>query len=70
MIIKKNVCANCFESNYFSIDKNKSCKNQSFKIEVEIKTKLAIYEIFYNDEFMLNEFDNNLFNNDFFDSKN
>ena len=70
MTIKKNVCANCFESNHFSIDKNKLCKNQSFKIEVENKTKLAIYEIFYNDEFMFSEFDNNLFKNNFFDSKN
>ena len=27
IIIIKNVCANCFESNYFLIDKNKLCKN-------------------------------------------
>ena len=70
MIIKKNVCANCFESNHFSIDKTKSCKSQSFKIEIEVKTKLVIYEISYNDELISSEFDSNLFNNDFFDSKN
>ena len=28
-----------------------------------------MYEIFYNDEFIFNEFDNNLFNNDFFEQR-
>ena len=70
MIIEKNVCADCFESDHFSIDKNRSCKSQSPKTEVEAKTKLAVYGISYNGELMFSESDSNSFNSDFSDSKN